>query len=126
MCYGNICRSPMAEALARKYGSDVLEARSAGLSPSLNTTPETRAVLLEKNVDLGEHLPTKFADVDLSGVDLIVNMSGYRLPGDPSVPVLEWRVRDPIGRPDTFYREVRDDIEMKVMQLILKLRKGKI
>ena len=25
LCLGNICRSPMAEALARKYGSDVLE-----------------------------------------------------------------------------------------------------
>ena len=28
VCIGNICRSPMAEALARKYGSDVL-ARAA-------------------------------------------------------------------------------------------------
>ena len=25
LCLGNICRSPMAEAMARKYGSDVLE-----------------------------------------------------------------------------------------------------
>ena len=64
LCLGNICRSPMAEAMARKYGSDVLEVRSAGLTPAMNTTPFTRSVLQEKNVDLGDHLPRRFRDLD--------------------------------------------------------------
>ncbi len=33
MCIGNTCRSPMAEGFANLYGSDVLRASSAGLSP---------------------------------------------------------------------------------------------
>jgi protein-tyrosine-phosphatase len=33
VCMGNSCRSPMAEAIARRDAADVIEARSAGLMP---------------------------------------------------------------------------------------------
>ena len=36
---GNACRSQMAEAFARAYGSDVMEASSAGLSPAVAGAP---------------------------------------------------------------------------------------
>ena len=52
----------MAEALARKYGSDVLEVSSAGLTPQTNSHAYTRSVLKEKNVELGDHLPRGFRD----------------------------------------------------------------
>jgi arsenate reductase len=42
VCLGNSCRSQMAEAFARAYGSDVLEARSAGVSPSTIIQPLSR------------------------------------------------------------------------------------
>src|SRR6266852_1783980 len=75
VCLGNICRSAMGEALARKYGADVIDADSAGLSPALVTAPLTRVVLRERNVDLGDHLPKSLDEVDLTRYDLIVNMS---------------------------------------------------
>lgn len=125
VCIGNICRSPMAEALARHYGSDVLVASSAGVSPALNCAPETRSVLSERNVDLGEHLPRRFQSLDLSNTDLIINMSGQRL-ATGTIPVEEWPIRDPIGQSDVIYRQVCSDIEMKVMNLILRLRSGKL
>jgi hypothetical protein len=53
--------------------------------------------------------------------DLIVNMSGYPLPGSPT-PVVEWSVRDPIGQEPEVYREVANEIEGLVMRLILELR----
>ena len=34
VCIGNSCRSQMAEAFARVYGSDILVAASAGLAPA--------------------------------------------------------------------------------------------
>ena len=34
VCIGNACRSQMAEAFARAYGSDILTVRSAGLAPA--------------------------------------------------------------------------------------------
>ena len=33
VCIGNSCRSQVAEAFARAYGSDVMEVQSAGVSP---------------------------------------------------------------------------------------------
>ena len=126
LCLGNICRSPMAEAMARKYGSDVLEVGSAGLTPALNTTPFTRSVLQEKNVDLGDHYPRHFRDLDLKKYDLIVNMSGAGLPKTLGVPVEEWKVDDPMGGSEDDFRAAREAIEMLVMGLILRVRSGKL
>jgi arsenate reductase len=126
VCIGNICRSPMAEAMARKYGSDILEASSAGLAPAMMNTPFTRSVLTEKNVELGDHLPRRFRDTDPKTFDLIVNMSGSPLPRNLGVPVEEWNVDDPMGRSEDDFRKTRETIEMLVMRLILRARLGKI
>lgn len=115
----------MAEALARKYGSDVVVPSSAGLSPAFNTHALTRAVLLEKNVELGNHLPRKLSDLRPSNYDLVVNMSGSRLPEEPGLNVETWDVDDPFGRSEATFREIRDQIEMLVMRLILRIRSGK-
>lgn len=116
----------MAEAFARKYGADVLVADSAGLAPAFNTVPQTRKVLMEKNVDLGNHLPKGLDKIDAAKVDLIVDMSGQKFPLPPGPKLEQWVVKDPIGAPDMVYREVRDQIEMKVMNLVLRIRNGKI
>jgi arsenate reductase (thioredoxin) len=126
VCIGNICRSAMAEAMARKYGSDVLVASSAGLAPAPVSHELTRTVLAEINIDMGDHIPRRLSDVDLSRYDLIVNMSGSQLSGDLGVPVENWDVKDPYGRPEAEFRAARADIEMRVMQLILRLRTGKL
>ena len=126
VCTANICRSPMGEALARKYGSDVIVADSAGLSPALVTTPFTRLVLRERNVDLGDHLPKALDEVDLTRCDLIVNMSGVKLPSTVRIPIEDWPVKDPYGALEAAYRVACDDIESRVMRLILRLRTGKL
>ncbi|MGH9628357.1 MAG: low molecular weight phosphatase family protein [Bryobacteraceae bacterium] len=125
VCIGNVCRSPMAEALARTYGPDVIMPKSAGLYPGNANSPLTRAVLKEKNIELGNHQPCNFRDVDLTGMDLIINMSGYKLPAQFGIPVEDWTIRDPIGQSSEIYREVCADIEMLVMRLILRMRTGK-
>ncbi|HYP06841.1 MAG TPA: low molecular weight phosphatase family protein [Bryobacteraceae bacterium] len=126
VCIGNICRSPMAEAMARKYGSDVLEVASAGLAPALGNTPFTRSVLTEKNVDLGDHLPRRFRDIDIKSFDLVVNISGSPLPKNLGVPVEEWNVDDPMGGSEDEFRQARETLEMLVMRLVLRARLGKL
>ena len=121
LCIGNSCRSPMAEGFARTYGSDVLQASSAGLAPAMAVAPLTHKVMLEKNIDVGNIYPKDFKTV-ASAADLIVNMSGHTLPAEQPVPVVHWEIRDPIGESEDIYRQVRDEIEQKVMQLILKMR----
>lgn len=126
VCIGNICRSAMAEALARAYGSDVIEASSAGLSPAFQAHILTRSVLKEINVDIGNHVPRALAELDLAQFDLIVNISGEHLPVKAGVPVEVWPVQDPFGRAESEFRRVRGELEMKVMNLILRIRTGKL
>lgn len=114
----------MAEGFARAYGSDVLVAQSAGLGPALALAPLTHLVMLEKNIDLGECYPKEMAHVD-GPFDLIVNMSGQTLPAVPGVEVEQWDVRDPIGESEKIYRQVRDEIEQRVKQLVERTRTRK-
>lgn len=126
VCIGNICRSPMAEALARKYGSDVLVVSSAGISPAIHNHVLTRSVLLERNVELGDHIPRKFRDLDVSRYDMIVNISGQPIPQNLGIPVENWTIEDPMGGNEDQFRRTRDEIEMLVMRLILRVRTGKL
>lgn len=111
----------MAEGFARAYGSDVLKAESAGLAPAISLAPLTHKVMLEKNIDLGHMYPRGFGAL-AGGFDLIVNMSGQPLPQQINAQVEEWPVQDPIGEPEEIYRQVRDQIERRVMGLVLTMR----
>ena len=123
VCVGNSCRSQMAEGFARTYGSDVIEAQSAGLAPAPLVAPVTREVMAEKNIDLGEQFPKGLIEMDLAGFDLIVNISGYPLPVPTRAPVREWAVPDPIGSKKQVHERVGQQLENLVMQLILDLRR---
>jgi arsenate reductase len=112
----------MAAGFARTYGADVLTVQSAGLAPAMTVSSLTRQVMLEKNIDIGQEFPKTLEMASPSGTDLIVNMSGHPLPGKTEAKVETWAVRDPIGESEEVYREVRDQIEQRVMRLILKVR----
>lgn len=124
VCIGNSCRSQMAEGFARRYGSDVLHAASAGVSPAAIVQVMTVEVMAQKNIDISEQYPKSVHDFDLNDFDLIVNMSGAgRLPVGMRAELLIWNVVDPITQPEEVYIEVRDQIESLVMQLIMDLRR---
>ncbi len=123
LCIGNSCRSPMAEGFARAYGSDVLEASSAGLAPAALIQPMTKKVMRVRNISLDEQFPMDLQIMDLKRFDLIVNLSGCELPFTPLCPVVEWAVRDPIGAKEGVYEQVRDEIESRVIRLVLELRR---
>ena len=114
----------MAEAFARAYGSDVLEAHSAGLAPALALAPLTHAVMLEKNIDLGDFYPKEMSRIQ-GKMDLVINMSGYELQLRYPAAVEEWDVADPIGEAEDVFRKVRDEIEQRVTRLIATLRSRK-
>jgi protein-tyrosine-phosphatase len=113
----------MAEGFARKYGADVLIAASAGLSPASFVAENTVRTMLEKNIDIRDQFPKSLAQLSRAEFDLVVNMSGFELPDGMTTPSREWTVRDPIGESYETYCEVRDQIEMMVMSLILELRR---
>jgi protein-tyrosine-phosphatase len=114
----------MAEGFARKYGSDVMEAASAGFAPASIVQPLTRKVMEAKNISLETHFPKDLEHVPLAGYDLIVNISGRKLPTRLPIEVREWKVEDPMGKSEEEFVATRDQIEHLVMRLVLDLRKS--
>jgi arsenate reductase len=124
VCIGNSCRSQMAEAFARLYGSDVLVAASAGLMPAPQVAPDTSRAMREKNVDMRNHFPKHMRQLGRARFDLVVNMSGSDLGPIPEARVVRWDVADPIGESFERHCEIRDEIERLVMTLVLSARRG--
>jgi arsenate reductase len=122
VCIGNACRSQMAEGFARAYGKDVLTPESAGLAPAMAIPAQTRETMAEKDIDVTAHFPKAVTIFPPGYFDVVVNLSGYPIPGLPHH--FEWKVRDPIGGTPEQYRAARDQIEQLVMKLILDLRRA--
>jgi len=122
VCIGNACRSQMAQAFARTYGSDVIEPESAGLAPATRIPEVTERIMAEKGIQLAGQFPKSVDEVALHDIDLVVNLSGRALRGLPVTRVRDWRVKDPIGEKEQVHKQVRDEIERFVMSLVLELR----
>ncbi len=126
VCIGNSCRSQMAEGFARKYGADVLDAFSAGTAPASIVQPLTKKVMAEKSVDLEGQFPKHYSAFELPSFHTVINMSGWKLPGQLPRDLREWKITDPIRQSEEVYTTVRNEIEQLVMQLILERRKGEM
>jgi arsenate reductase len=124
VCIGNSCRSQMAEAFARRYGSDVMVPSSGGLAPASIVSAMTRKVMLDyKGISLDDHYPKLLFDAPGSPWDLVVNISGALLPPNfPCAEARDWAVRDPVLDPEPLHLKVVEQIEGLVQQLILELR----
>lgn len=124
VCIGNAFRSQMAEAFARAYGADVVEAESAGLAPVVEVPEITKKVMREKGIELEGHFPKALLHMDVKSYDLVVNMSGVPLKL-PAREVIDWQVPDPVGGGEKAARETRDLIEQLVAGLLIRLRRQK-
>ena len=123
VCIGNACRSQMAEAFATAYGSDVLVAASAGVAPATGVHPVTIRAMEEKNIDLKDAFPKGLRHLGKAQFDLIINMSGSYLPNPPGSQVVDWDIDDPVFMDWDDHCKIRDELERRVMELILELRR---
>jgi len=124
VCYGNACRSPMAEALANQLGQGKFRAFSAGTHPLGMISLDTRAVLGEKGITLQGYWSKGLEDVPVSDMDVVVEM-GYgvkcKLPADFKGRLVKWQIPDPYSLGREYFRDVRDLIESEVRRLLAEL-----
>jgi len=120
VCTENACRSQMASAFAQFHAGDRIEAISAGSKPAEEINPLMIEVMGEKAIDMAFRKPKTISAVVSHGKpDLIISMGcGDACPLFPDVPNEEWDLEDPAGKPISLMREIRDDIEKKVLELI--------
>ncbi|MEV4133953.1 low molecular weight phosphatase family protein [Dactylosporangium sp. NPDC049742] len=71
VCRANLCRSAMAERLARAGGLDAASAGTHAM-PGLDMPPEAKAVLLERGADAAGFASRRVDAVLLAGADLVL------------------------------------------------------
>lgn len=79
VCYGNACRSPIAEGLAKLILGEQIRIESAGLAPILDgATHDAIMVLLEKyDADISHHTARSVADIQIDLFEHIVVLDAY-------------------------------------------------
>ena len=127
VCVHNSCRSQMAEALGKKYLSDICQCYSAGTEtkPRINQD----AVRLMKQVHGIDMEATQYSKLfeDIPEADIVVSMGcNVVCPYIPGKLNLNWGLDDPTGQSDGKFLEIMDLIEKNVLELretLLNLQK---
>jgi len=123
VCIENAGRSQMGEAFAKMYGKDKFEVSSAGNKPADKVNPVVFDVLKEKGIDISTNQPKLITAKKAMDTDLVVTMGCSDqgiCPGPFFKPTIEWHLEDPKGKPIEKVREIRDQIERQVQELIDK------
>lgn len=122
VCIENSNRSQMAEAFARIHGGDRIEALSAGSRPSGKVNPRALRFMAETGYDLTTHASKSLESFNGTEVEVAVTMGcGDYCPLVRARRREDWDIPDPKEMSDDGFREVRDLIERKVIELVVGL-----
>jgi len=123
-CRENACRSQMAGAFAQFLAGDKLDVSNGGSQPAEKINPAMVTVMHEKGIDMGFRQPRSMADaISKETPELIITMGcGEQCPQVPGAKIIDWDLPDPAGQSIEFMRDVRDEIEKKVVDLINEIR----
>ncbi len=125
VCVENACRSQMAEAFARQLGAGKVVAFSAGSRPAAAINPRAVAFMAERGCDLSKQIPKSLQAFDRRSMDVVVTMGcGDACPWLPAHRRVDWDLPDPKRLDDDAFRQVRDDIERRVRDLLVELARG--
>lgn len=127
LCVHNSCRSQMAEALARKLASDVMEVYSAGTMVKDNINPDAVQIIKELyTIDMESTQHPKLLQ-DIPPVDIIITMGcNVECPNIPGVYTEDWGLDDPSGKAMSEFAATAKQIEQKVLDLKARLQQDKI
>jgi arsenate reductase len=124
VCVENAGRSQMAEGFAKYYGQGTVEAQSAGTMPSEETNSIVVKVMQEKGIDISRNKPKLLKTQMIQEADAVIVM-GCSAQGFCPAPLLEkvidWQIEDPRGKPIEKVRQIRDEVEKKVKNLIKEI-----
>ena len=132
VCVGNICRSPMAEALLRdalREQQDII-VESAGLGALVDHPASEHAVTLmrERRLDIGNHRARQITPDMVHAADLVLVMeAGHKRAIDENEPAArakiyrlgEWQdrdIKDPYRQPREAFEAALADIDEGVAE----------
>ena len=122
VCVHNAGRSQMAAALLDHHAKGRVHVRSAGSAPGDQINPAVLAALDEWGIDLSQEFPKPLTDEFVKAADAVITMGcGDACPIYPGKRYEDWELQDPAGQPVEVVRRIRDDIDLRVQQLLAEL-----
>jgi Protein-tyrosine-phosphatase len=118
VCTQNAGRSQMAQAFFERHAPSDVRAESAGQDPAETVWPEVVEAMREVGIDLSERKPKKL-DLEMQlHADWAITLACAGSCPYVAGAVEDWDVADPRGRSLEQVREIRDEIEHRVVDLI--------
>lgn len=127
ICVQNSARSQIAEGFFTKYANGRISCTSAGTMPADKVNPTAAAAMREVGIDIGINKPKVLTDDMVDRASLIINMGCMDNNSCPAVllknkkAMEDWGIEDPAGKSIAKVREIRDQIERKVIDLVQQL-----
>jgi arsenate reductase len=122
----NDCLGQIAEAFARRFGKELVEARSAGTAHAQTVDEMTKAVLKERGFDIQGCRTKGLETLKGEEFDICIDFGCWDDECSNLVSCNERRSWDtisyPINEQYAEYRKLREEIGMKVMTLFRELR----
>lgn len=119
-CIHNAGRSQMAAAFFNQMADpERAQAVSAGTEPGERVHPEVLAVMREVEIDLSQAKPQRLTEEMAKGAQLLITMGcGDKCPYVSGLRRDDWPLRDPKGLPMEEVRAIRDEIRLRVKELV--------
>ena len=111
----------MAERLLRREADGRHAARSAGSSPGTAAHPQVLAALAEIGIDASDHVPRRLDAEAIEWADVVVATCDDACPVVPGKRYVAWQLPDPKHEPIERVREIRDDVDHRVRELVAEL-----
>lgn len=123
ICVHNSCRSQMAEALGKKFASDVFESYSAGTETKPQINEDAVRIMKEiYGIDMEKEQYPKLLD-ELPGIDIVITMGcNVQCPALPCRYREDWGLEDPSGKEDEEFIVVAKKIEEHIKELAARIK----
>jgi len=124
VCVENAGRSQMAEGFFRKYSPKGYFPISAGTRPTPEVNPVAVQIMKEVGIDISKQKPKTFSDEMIKDSYKIVNMGCMDRESCPVLlmnNLIDWNIEDPKGKSLERVRKIRNEIEIKVRELVTNL-----
>ena len=122
LCIHNAGRSQMAAALLERAAGGEVVVHSAGSQPGETLNPAVVEAMAEVGIDISSERPKRLTDEVGRSADVIVTMGcGDSCPVYPGKRYVDWELRDPAGLSLEGVRQIRDEIDRRVRDLVAQL-----
>lgn len=122
VCVHNAGRSQMAAGYLTELAGGRIEVRSAGSAPADQINPTAVEAMAEEGIDITQASPKVLTPEAVQASDVVITMGcGDACPVFPGRRYEDWELTDPAGKGIEEVRLVRDDIKVRIQQLVSEL-----